>query len=169
MSAWRPSTTKQYAPYIRKWEAHCDQRRIDPIHPTVPDVLNFLTELKLYATGIGYSAINTAKPALSALIMPPSGQPLGAPPVTGSFHEGHFHTKAFTAPVWHHLGRVYGPRMAPEFTPSFYSHKQLALKVATLLRFLTGQRLQTLIAIELQHMDLRQCSGVIYIQKGAEN
>ena len=49
-----------------------------------------------------------------------------------------------------------------------YEHcqlKQLTMNMIVLLALLTGQRLQTLRAIELEHMDLHQQHCTIYIQK----
>ena len=43
--------------------------------------------------------------------------------------------------------------------------KQLTMKVTVLLALLTGQRLQTLWAMELEHMELCHNSCTIYIQK----
>lgn len=62
MSSWRKGTTKQYRCYLNKWEILCRRRNINSIYTTVNNVLIFLTEL--YETGVGYSAINTAKSAL---------------------------------------------------------------------------------------------------------
>lgn len=66
MSSWRKGTTKQYKCYLNKWEIFCSRRNINSIHTSVNNVLIFLTEL--YETGVGYSAINTAKSALSNVV-----------------------------------------------------------------------------------------------------
>ena len=40
---------------------------MDPLHPSVKDVLEFLQ--KLYERGLGYSCLNTARSALSSFIV----------------------------------------------------------------------------------------------------
>lgn len=42
MSSWRPATRKQYDAHIRRWCAFALQKKIDPLHPSVSDVLQFL-------------------------------------------------------------------------------------------------------------------------------
>lgn len=63
MSSWRKGTTKKYRYYLNKWEIFCSRRNNNSIH-----VLIFLKEL--YETGVGYSAINTAKSVLSNVVTP---------------------------------------------------------------------------------------------------
>ena len=69
MSSWRDSTRKQYGTYLQKWQRFCSRRGADLISPTVNQVLDFLTEL--HDSNCGYSALNTARSALSALITLP--------------------------------------------------------------------------------------------------
>ena len=47
-------------------------------------VIKFLTEL--FRTGIGYSAINTARSALSSIILLPGGWPVGEHPLFVVFY-----------------------------------------------------------------------------------
>ena len=63
-ASWRESTQRQYQCYIEKWNSFCSERQIDPLCTTVNFVIDFLTDL--FETGVGYSAINTARSALSA-------------------------------------------------------------------------------------------------------
>ena len=60
--SWRSGTRKQYATYLQKWRCYCSSRGIDPICPSEEDGINFLAEL--YDSGVGYSAINTARSAV---------------------------------------------------------------------------------------------------------
>jgi hypothetical protein len=66
LNSWRQGTQKQYQTYWNKWQNFSCEQSIDPVHPSVNYVLDFLS--KLYKNGLGYSGINTAKCALSALI-----------------------------------------------------------------------------------------------------
>ncbi|CAH3154125.1 unnamed protein product [Porites evermanni] len=63
MHSWRDSTQKQYKVYINKWLQFCNERKIDPLHPTVTAVLSFLHSL--FKSGLSYSALNTARSAVS--------------------------------------------------------------------------------------------------------
>ena len=51
LKSWRPGTSKQYQPYIRKWIQYCHQRSIDPTNSTVEQALEFL--LELFKKGLG--------------------------------------------------------------------------------------------------------------------
>lgn len=66
MESWRSGTTKQYRVYLDKWTSFATARNENPIHPTVANVIEFLTQL--YDTGSSYSAINTARSALAAAV-----------------------------------------------------------------------------------------------------
>lgn len=66
MQSWRSGTKKQYSCYIKKWELFCAQRKTDCVQPPIEEVLDFLTEL--YSKGLTYSAINTARSALSTYV-----------------------------------------------------------------------------------------------------
>jgi hypothetical protein len=60
---WRKSTRNQYDVYLKKWTLFCCERDINPHETTINVVLQFLTSL--YESGLRYSAINTARCALS--------------------------------------------------------------------------------------------------------
>ena len=59
---WRSGTAIQYQIYYKKWELFCRQRNINPLQATLQDGITFLAEL--FATGEGYSCINTNRRAL---------------------------------------------------------------------------------------------------------
>ena len=65
LQSWRKGTKQQYKPFIAKWEQYCGQRQINHFSATIGHGINFLAEL--YQTGIGYSALNTARCALSTV------------------------------------------------------------------------------------------------------
>ena len=66
MESWRIGTTKQYRVYLNKWTNFATARNENPIHPTLANVIEFLTHL--YDTGNSYSAINAARSALSVTV-----------------------------------------------------------------------------------------------------
>jgi hypothetical protein len=63
MSSWK--TGIHYQTYISKWVQYCCERHISSISVTIVDVIDFFTGL--FQSGLGYSALNTARGALSAL------------------------------------------------------------------------------------------------------
>ena len=98
--SWRSGTRKQYATYLQKWQRYCSSRDIDSLHPSVEDGINFLAEL--YDAGIGYSAINTARSALSSVVTLPNTTSFEAHPMVCRFS-----AEAFFAKIQKHLGCKY--------------------------------------------------------------
>ena len=150
LSSWWPTTTRQYSSYISKWTAYCHERKSDPVYSTIPEVLNFLTAL--FRSGLGYSAINTAKSALASLVVLPMGQVLGKDPVVMRYMKGIFEKRpslprySATWDVSLVLQHLQGMDM------NTVSLKQLTMNMTVLLALLTGQQLQTLRAIKLEHL-----------------
>ena len=58
--------TKQYRVYLDKWRTFATARNENSIHPSVANVFDFLKQL--HDTGSSYSAINSARSALSAAV-----------------------------------------------------------------------------------------------------
>ena len=83
LKSWRPGISKQYQPYIREWIQHCHQRSIDPTTSNVGQALEFL--LGLFKKGLGYSALNTARCALSCIIAPKNMVSFGSQPLVVRF------------------------------------------------------------------------------------
>ena len=88
MSSWQESTKKQYKTYLARWHKFSTKRSCDPLQPTVTDVIEFFTEL--FQSGIGYSCLNTARSALSAVIVFPDNTPAGSHPLVVRFMKGVF-------------------------------------------------------------------------------
>ena len=59
MASWREGTSKQYHTYLSKWNQYCRDKNIDVFQPGVTNGIEFL--VSLYKSGLGYSAINTAR------------------------------------------------------------------------------------------------------------
>ena len=91
MASWRDGTKKQYSTYITKWQKFCNQRQISHIQPSVVSVLDFLT--LLYQQGLTYSAINTARSALSSYITLENGTCVGQHPLVSRLMKGIFQEK----------------------------------------------------------------------------
>ena len=91
LKSWRPGTSKQYQPYIRKWIQYCHQRSIDPSNFTVGQALEFL--LELFKKGLGYSSLNTARCALSCIITPNNMGSFGSQPLVVRFLKGVYESR----------------------------------------------------------------------------
>ena len=70
MKGWRENTKKQYKTYLDQWLLLCDKQDWDPLEYSVSRCLDFL--LTLFKKGLGYSAINTDRSALSCIFDNPS-------------------------------------------------------------------------------------------------
>ena len=66
MAYRRGGTTKHYSVYTKNWTAFCLQKKVDNLQPPIREVLDFLSEL--YNQGLSYSAINSARGALSSYV-----------------------------------------------------------------------------------------------------
>ena len=67
MASCRSDTQKQYHTYLNKWMAFCGERKIAYYSPPLNEALQFL--VRLFNRGLSYSALNTARSALSAIII----------------------------------------------------------------------------------------------------
>jgi hypothetical protein len=67
LSSWKEATSRQYHICLLKWCTYCWERNINPFSPCLSEDLSLLT--LLFSTGIGYSALNTARSALSTFIV----------------------------------------------------------------------------------------------------
>ena len=143
-ASWRPATTKQYSSYLRRWCQFCTTRDLDPLRPTVDTVLTFLTHL--YHQGIGYSAINTARSAISAITL----NTLGSHPCIVRFMKGIFELRT-PLPKYTHTWdvAVLLEHLRKLKTNASLSLKELSKKVCALLLLSTAQRVQTVHLIRL--------------------
>ena len=162
--SWRSGTRKQYATYLQKWQRYCSSRDIDSLHPSVEDSINFLAEL--YDAGIGYSAINTARSALSSVATLPNTTTFGAHPMVCRFLKGVFQLKP-SLPKYRNIWDVnivltYLSSLHP---PKDLTLKDLTLKTTMLLALLSGQRCQTLHFLSVSSMVMKPDSCVFTIHK----
>lgn len=88
MASWRKSTGKQYTSYLSRWVTYCENKQFDVTHAAINDGLDFLT--LLYKQGVGYSAINTARSALSSVITPADKTTFGEHPLVSRISQRNF-------------------------------------------------------------------------------
>ena len=151
MASWRAGTAKQYQSYLLRWETYCKDRHINQFKATVENGIDFLATL--YQNGLGYSAINTARSALSSVLTLADKSTFGQHPLVARFLKGIFELKPSLprySSIWdvgvvlHHIKRLH-----PITTLDL---KTLSKKLTVLLCLLTGQRCQTITKLNITHM-----------------
>ena len=143
MASWRDGTSKQYHTYLNKWNQYCRDKNIDVFEPGVTNGIEFL--VSLYKSGLGYSAINTARSALSL--------ELGEHPLVVRCMRGIFELKP-ALPKYTEIGDVnivlgYLRAAAPLRSLSL---EQLTLNLTMLLCLTTGQRGQTIHKFDVNYI-----------------
>ncbi len=160
LASWRETTKKQYWTYIRKWISFCGNR-VDPLAADIAEVLQFLTDL--FQEGKGYSAINTARSALSALMNPIDNTPVGSHRYVKRLLKGVFQQR----PALPRHNCTWDVSKVLNFLRTIQadtvSLKMLTYKVVMLLALLTGQRIQTLYFVDIRNIDFRDVGVVIRI------
>ena len=140
------------------------ERHIDSIHPTIGDVLNFLSQL--YSSGLGYSSINLAKSALSTILTVHQYEKLSSHPLIKRFMKGVFNSKPPVprySVIWD-LGQVltYIRNMGEDQTLSL---KHLTHKVAALMMILSAQRVNYISSLSIKAMQMTPDSCTFYPTK----
>lgn len=160
MNSLRNSTQRQYATYISKFTTYTNK---NVTNCSLHDLLGFLEHL-YYDCNLGYSAVNTARSAISTVLEMTSGEALGQNKLVVRFMKGVFNARP-TQPK-------YMSTWNPDTLLSYLDcdSKTLTLiqfsrKVATLITLLSAQRVATIAAIKLQ--DIREEGNGIVILPSA--
>lgn len=138
MASWRKSTGKQYATYLSRRVTYCENKQLDVTLATINDGLDFLT--LLYKQGVGYSAINTARSALSSAITPADKTTFGEHPLVTRFLKGTFELRPSLprySTIWDVGIVVIYLRSFPALNDLIL--KQLTLNLTMLLALVTAQ------------------------------
>lgn len=162
MASWRPSTRTQYSTYLRKWNKFCARKHYDPFTASVNEVIEFLTEL--FCAGLSYSAINTARSALSTVVNTKSDKTVGAHSRVVRFMKGVFELRT----PMPRYSATWDVSVVLNYLRSLgdnakLSLKQLSLKLCTLLLLCSAQRVQTihLLKTSCVHFEEDLCTIVI--------
>ena len=78
-SAWRPGTNTIYNSAWKKWHSWCLGRKVDSFCPTLADITGFLAHSS--DEGLEYRNLNTYRSALSGVLPPINGFPVGQHPL----------------------------------------------------------------------------------------
>ena len=160
MKSWRDATSKQYSTYLRKWEIFALQNNVIVWNPEISHILEFF--VTLLDQGCGYSAINTARSALSTIISV-NNMPVGKHSLVKRFLRGVFNIKP-SLPRYVHTWDV---NIVLNFLKNMNSFdvislRDLSYKLVTLIALCTGQRCQTLSVLKLSDMNI--INGIVYFR-----
>lgn len=161
--SWRTSTKKQYAVYIRRWTKFCVDQKYSTFKTDVSAVLAFLT--LIYEQTHSYSAVNTARCALSSFLFLDNGNTIGTHPLVSRFVKGVFHLHPPNprySEVWDvKLVLNYLRTLSPIVTLKL---RDLTFKLCMLIALLSAQRCQTLHLLRIDEMKIRANSVVFFIK-----
>ena len=164
MNSWSTGTKKNYNPHINAWSSYCKNKGVD-MQSAITDVklgIEFLTHI-FRVKNLGYSAVNSARSALSTIIITGNNLTFGKQPLVCRLLKGMFREK----PSLPRYTVTYDVNVVLKHLKNIdmnnISLKQLTLKVVTLLCFLTGHRDQSLNEIDLKSMFKDNQKIVFYI------
>ena len=151
MASWREGTSKQYHTYLKRWRQYCDDKDIDLFQPGAHNGVEFL--VSLYKAGVGYSAVNTARSALSSLLILENNEKFGDHPLVVRCMKGIFEVK----PSLPKYNEIWDIRVVLDYLKTFgvssaLSLKDLTLKLTMLLCLTTGQRGQTIHQFDINYI-----------------
>ena len=163
LQSWRKGTQKQYETYLQKWLSFCGERHSDPLQPTIDQVIDFLTHL--FISGIGYSAMNTARCALSTFVILEGNISVGSHPLVKRFLKAVYQCRT-AFPRYTFVWDISIVLKYLKALPSLQDLqlKTLTLKLAMLCSLVTGQRSQSLHLMSLDHMSKGPDHCVFHIQ-----
>ena len=160
VNSWRTGTQSRYGTYIREWFGFCIKQQIDPMHPNIIKVLEFLHSLKM--RNVGYSVINTIRSALSTFITI-DNHTVGMHALVCRYLKGVFNE----FPVLPKYSFTWDVGVVLKYISSMDTEnvQHLSQKLATLLAILCGQRAREILSL----MDIRNITmekTCLIIRKG---
>ena len=128
-------------------------KQIDPVYSTAVDVVNFLQTL--LERDKGFSAIGTARSAISSIVSLMCGTAVGIHPLVRNFIQGVYNLK----PPTPRYVEIWDPEIVLKFLNSWSLAKSLSLqklvkKLCVLILLVTGQRGQILQALNIDNMSV---------------
>ena len=157
MASWRSSTQKQYKTYIEQWLKFCGERKINCYSPQIGEALDFLAGL--YDKYLSYSTLNTARSALSSILLIDTCRNFGSHPLKVRFMKGVF-DKRTPHPKYN---KIWDVSLVPNYLTTLdpiekLTLKDLTLKLLMLLLQVTGQRGQSIHLLNIVTMHLSDTS-----------
>lgn len=163
MCSWRNSTRQQYRVHIRAWHDFClRDPSLNAYAITASVGINFLTTM--FDRGLGYSSINTARAALSAIVTLTDcrGVAFGTHPLVHRFMKGVFNKR----PSLPRYSTTWDPTTVLDYLKQMplenIKLQALTFKLVMLLALCSSQRLQGLKALSLDSACLDENKCVFY-------
>ncbi|GFN84783.1 tyrosine recombinase xerd [Plakobranchus ocellatus] len=156
LSSWREKTQRQYSIYLKRYDRFCKTKNADPFDRNEKTLIAFLTDM--YKKKYGYSAINTARAAMSSV------NDVGSHPLVCRFMRGMFNLRP-SCPRYTYIWDVslvlkYLRTLAPSTGLELQS---LSAKLATLCALVTGPWCQTFHAMDIKHMQISEGKATFHI------
>lgn len=154
LGSWRDSTKTQYNTYLKQWDVFCKLRQKRSTDAGIAVALDFLYEL--HSKGLGYSALNTARSAISSIMTVGKNKiDFGAHKLVCQFMKGVFNSR----PSLPRYAAIWDPDIVLQYLRKLRPCRRLPLKLLTmkvvvLLALLTVQRVQTLHLIRLENISI---------------
>lgn len=146
MASLAESTKGQYAHHLTKFKAFCTSKNQDWTNPISCELgIEFLTTM--FKSGLSYSSINTARSAISQFTTVKGGDQLGSHPLANRFMKGLYRLR----PPLPKYDSTWDVSVVLKLLENLDTTnlKHLSLKCCMLLALTTGQRVQTLAALDL--------------------
>jgi len=164
-AAWAPQTQKSYDVYLKKWVSYCKEHNIEPYQASHQQGIEFLTRL-FHKENREYGYIAAARSALSAVLPKEGTESFGKSDSVSKLLRGVFKLRPS---IPKHVV-VYDPDSILNHMISLPGNKQLDLeiltkKLVTLLALLSGQRAQTINALNLNWHHTTGNQHTFYISK----
>ena len=159
LSSWRDGSKKQFSSYVfsfglgsERWVQFCSQRQIDPLRAPVTRVLDLLTEL--YNTDLGYSAISTARTAISSILLSTVAISFGSHPLVVRFLRGVYNSRP-SLPRYTEIWdiRIVLDKLREMSPASTLALKEVTYKLVMLIALVSAQRGQTIHLLNIKNMN----------------
>ena len=169
LSAWAPKTISQYNTPINRWVAYCEERGISPLDASVQEGAEFLADL-FSSSSLGYSAMGSARSALSAILKPTEGVPFGKHPLICRLLKGMCRQRPYIPKY----SVTYDVNIVLNFMDSITisgdkSLEMVTKKFATIMCLLSGHRSQSIGVLKLEYMYLDKSKAIFYLPELLKN
>ena len=148
------ASRKQYRGYLKRWVQFCSERKIDPVRAPIASALDFLSDLN-NKHGLGYSALNTARSALSSILFSTEFVSFGSHPLVVRFMHGVYNSRPSLArytEIWD--VRIVLDKLKAMSPSSSLSLKDLTYKLVMLVALVSAQRGQTIHLLNIHNMTI---------------
>ena len=159
-ASWRQGTANNG--HNKRFVDFCHKRQADPLCATTETSIEFLT--KYFNTGVGYSAVNSARSALSSLIKPLHGISFGKDPLVSRFLRGVFNIRLALPryiTTWN-VNKVF-QYLRKQQARVNCDLKALSHRLTILLCLTTGQRDQTIKFLNLECLKVFDDRAILFI------